>query len=106
MKTKLLTALLTVLLSSPAFTQPVVTIGAADCGQWIARKGNNFTDIRTNSWLMGFMTGLNFDGRGKNLLSKVSAEQIFLWMDNYCKANPLDTVVKGGQILMEELDKR
>jgi hypothetical protein len=52
------------------------------------------------------MTGLNLgDEKERDSLQKVSAQQIFLWMDNYCKANPLKTVVTGGYDLMDELRK-
>ncbi len=32
-----------------------------------------------------------------------SADQIFLWMDNWCKANPLKKVGEGGAELFVEL---
>ena len=106
MKRILLTALIVMTVSSPVMAQTLTTLGAYDCGEWIARKKNTFIESQATSWLAGFMTGLNFDGRGKNLLKKVSPDQIYLWMDNYCKANPLSTTVTGGQLLMYELDKK
>ena len=37
-------------------------------------------------------------------LSKVSsADQIFLWMDNYCRANPLSNADTGAKVLYKEL---
>ena len=37
-------------------------------------------------------------------LSKVSsADQIFLWMDNYCRANPLSDADAGAKVLDKEL---
>jgi hypothetical protein len=35
-----------------------------------------------------------------------SANQVFLWMDNYCKTNPLKTVGDGGWVLFKELRKK
>lgn len=114
MKAKLLTALLAMVVSTSVFAVQKTTVGAVDCGEWIARKGdsngsnipNHFSETRANAWLVGFMTGLNFSEREGDPLKKASAAQIFLWMDNFCKANPLKTVVDGGQILMMELEKK
>lgn len=32
-----------------------------------------------------------------------SAQQVYVWMDNYCKANPLKTVTEAGYELVVEL---
>jgi hypothetical protein len=39
-------------------------------------------------------------------LATISAQQIYLWMDNYCRANPLKTVDEGGILLYEEILKK
>ena len=72
----------------------------------MARKNNKFDELRSVSWLMGLMTGFNSSQSQKNPIQNVSAKQMELWMDNYCKANPLKTVFNGGQILMMELLKK
>ncbi len=104
MKTKLLlAALVAMAVSSPVFAAKA--IGSCDCGEWI--KDNESMKARNRSWLVGFMTGLNLaDSQGRNSLGKVSGQQIFLWMDNYCKENPLKDVIDGGYDLMNELRKR
>lgn len=103
MKTKLLTALLiTLMLSTPTFATGIVTFGQPDCGGWIKEPNN-----ARKAWVLGFVSGLNSDDIFKNALDKInSAEQIFLWMDNYCKANPLQRVGRGGQELMFELRQK
>lgn len=77
-------------------------IGESDCGQWI--KGMRNPVYR--AWLLGYVSGLN-SGVGKqygNPLGKISsAEQIYVWMDNYCRANPLRTLSQGAQTLYAEL---
>jgi hypothetical protein len=91
------------LISQPVFGQ--VIFGGSDCGQWISSK----TDIR-KSWLVGFVSGLNTVGVAigdKDWLAKVdSAEQIFLFVDNYCQKNPLKRIESAGQALMFELTKK
>jgi hypothetical protein len=94
-----------VLLTQPVFGQTV--FGMPDCGEWI-NKANN----PQKGWLLGYMSGLNTlhdieDLKPESPLKKInSANQVFLWMDNYCKTNPLKTVGDGGWVLFKELRKK
>ncbi len=58
---------------------------------------------------MGYLSGINLmvADKNKDPLDKInSAEQIFVWMDNYCRANPLKNVREGAQDLFIELQKK
>ena len=94
-----------VLLTQPVFGQTVY--GMPDCGEWIKQANNP-----QKGWLLGYMSGLNTlhdieDLKPESPLKKInSANQIFLWMDNYCKTNPLKTVGDGGWVLFKELRKK
>ena len=84
------------------------TWGDSDCGEWVSESKSN-ASMRT--WLAGFMTGLGamheLRGNTDNPLSKInSAQQMFLWMDNFCQKNPLKTVSVGGVDLFFELIKK
>lgn len=103
MKTKMpliLTAMLFLAchLGQPVFAQTV--IGQRDCGQWLTNKTP--TD---RAWLLGYMSGMNVGMGGKSdpLANVNSAEQIYVWMDNYCQKNPLKTVTSGGFDLFIEI---
>ena len=79
--------------------------GSSDCGQWL----NQPTSSR-KACLVGFLSGQNAtfnmvkDDRVKDPLERLnSAEQAFVWMDNYCRANPLKRVDEGAQVLFVEL---
>lgn len=91
----------------PLSTQSQTVFGAPDCGEWVAQASNS-----KKGWLLGYMSGLNVMHDVQNLkpespLGKLnSADQSFLWMDNYCKTNPLKTVVDGGWELFKELRKK
>ncbi len=111
MKKNKVKKLFIVLVTSLIFIQPAVSqkapnianFGVSDCGQWVANSKSNFA-IRT--WLVGFMSGLNagIATSTNDPLDKInSAEQIFLWMDNFCQKNPLKTVADGGNALYFEL---
>ena len=91
----------------PLSTQSQTVFGGPDCGEWVAQANNS-----KKTWLLGYMSGLNVMHDVENLkpqnpLNKLnSADQIFLWMDNYCKNNPLKTVIDGGWALFKELRKK
>jgi hypothetical protein len=58
------------------------------------------------AWLVGYVSGLNsaIAAPKENPLDRInSIEQIYLWMDNFCKKNPLQTVRDGGNALYREL---
>jgi len=77
------------------------TIGEPDCGQWISRKREP-----DKAWLLGYLSGASSwqVATKANIVEQVgSVEQIYLWMDNYCKANPLSFLSDGGDKLIFEL---
>ncbi len=103
MKRALLAAIMLMPLLSyavPSNLVPMRTYGVPDCGEWINQNSNG-----NKAWLLGLLTGMNIrDATLDNSLSKLtSAEQAFLWMDNYCRANPLRSVLDGGDALLREL---
>lgn len=98
------------LLTQPVFGQSI--FGTSDCGQWV----NSKTDAR-RAWVLGFMSGMSqatflfgtpADRKTNgDWLNKVnSADQIFLFVDNYCQKNPLDKVGTAGLALYLELTKK
>lgn len=111
---KLIFALLTTyfLLVATASTAADVTLfGSPDCGAWV--KTPSYAD---KAWLMGYLSGLNSGLAGRSdrkisikrdPLSKLnSPDQAFLWMDNYCKNNPLKLIAMGAyELYLFELNK-
>ena len=88
-------------------TQPVfgtTLFGGSDCGQWLSSK----TEAR-KAWALGFMSGLsaasylNKNTNGDWLDKVNSAEQIFIFIDNYCQKNPLRKVDTAATHLYWEL---
>ena len=78
----------------------VMLIGNVDCGKWFSHSP------QAKGWVAGYMSGLSAAGLypGEDPLAKIrSAEQVFLWIDNYCRANPLKSVGDAGNALFEEL---
>ena len=99
-----------VLLTQPVFGQAI--FGNPDCGQWVSSK----TDAR-RAWVLGFMSGMSmatflygtradYKTNGDWLDKVNSADQIFLFVDNYCQKTPLDKVGTAGMALYLELTKK
>lgn len=100
----LLAALFFIFISETA--SAVSAFGIPDCGEWVQQQ----TQSR-KSWLLGFISGLGSALHGRlgykdDPLSNLnSADQAYLWMANYCRANPLKTVMDGAHDLFNELNK-
>jgi|APGre2960657404_1045060.scaffolds.fasta_scaffold45053_2 hypothetical protein len=104
---KKLTALLLCFLCQAAFAQAPDIRAAPDCGSWL-KPENATKELINMSWLSGYLSGLNvgfsLDLRRKpfNYFEGVTPGQIYLWMDNYCRANPLSGVIAGSVVLFIE----
>lgn len=95
------------LLAALAATQPaeaveaVAVFGTQDCGQWLRNPNKN--------WLAGYLSGMNASYASEDfdpLLQINSFDQAALWIDNYCRSNPLDNVQRGSNRLYGELRDR
>lgn len=81
----------------------ITIVGTMDCGSWVSsRKANNQL---MQEWLLGLFNGLAFganmelwDANGQT----ITHQQMYLWMDNYCTKNPLNSVIQGSVELMNE----
>lgn len=107
MKKHLISLILLVLslnlcLLKPALSAPVSLFGVPDCGQWVNRKSEP-----DKAWLLGYVSGLNFkhvEKGGTNALNTVnSADQMFVWMTNYCQKNPMSKLSDAGFEMFQEL---
>lgn len=104
---KIVIALTTMLLLiQPVFGQ--TAFGNFDCGQWIKRTDSAMSNNTAESWLAGYMSGLNlmyviYSKRSDVLKRLNSFDQVVLSMDNYCKKNPLSIVSIGAEQLFADL---
>jgi hypothetical protein len=94
------------MLSGVVNTASAVTIrGASSCGDWVQEQNKN-SDWNTNhTWLIGYLTGIAI-GTNKDFLKGTDNPSIYLWMDNYCRQNPLKDMADGGLDLFFELKKQ
>ena len=99
----------------------ILTMGPAatiSCGTWMQeRESFRRTGTATprlvvmQTWVGGFLTGSNdsmFILSKKDFLedSQVDGDAAFGWIDNYCRAQPLNTLYDASAALVTELEKK
>lgn len=75
--------------------------GTRSCGEWLTDSPSGLGS-GNRSALIGFLVGLAV-GTDKDFLKGTDNPSIFLWMDNYCRSNPLKHTIQGGDALYREL---
>jgi len=85
----------------------VTVMGTRSCGDWVknAQEQNGWPRIAQTAWLGGFLSGKAL-GTGVDVLKGQSGESLFLWVDNYCRSNPLNDSADAGEELFIELKKK
>jgi hypothetical protein len=79
--------------------------GADSCGDWNQYK---LTDDPARygsiSWVLGYISAFNnFVSADGDLGAHASVDEITAWIDEYCKAKPLDTVAGATTALISRL---
>ena len=78
--------------------------GTVDCGMWVAARTSHRAEM-VESFALGQISGMAF-GAGIEVWqangSKMSREQFYLWLDKYCRDNPLKDVLIGTIALFNE----
>ncbi len=100
----MLLALFTVAIASNVYA--VMVRGAPSCGSWVKNRADDSWLMRTEgSWLVGYLSG-RASASNKDFLRDSNNDSLFLWVDNYCQANPLMDLDDAGIELSKELMKR
>ncbi len=82
--------------SSPNENREGVMIISFNCGDWVTqRQEGPAQSIKLRGYVVGYINGLAI-GRAAELWRAngdvLSQDQVFLWIDNWCKENPLETL--------------
>jgi len=74
--------------------------GTASCGMWAAFRREGSTSARALSseqWVLGFIDGITEESGGTlDPFNGVEAENVWVWIDNYCQANPLKSIAEAA----------
>jgi len=102
-------ALVFVLAMVSSTAEAATIFGGYDCGQWVKRSQQPARKALQEAWLLGFLSGMNVtyelagSGPRDPLGTLNSADQAFVWMDNFCQANPLRQLDGAALELFAEL---
>jgi hypothetical protein len=92
-------ALFVTLAVAPALAQTYYAIMGAGlelCGAWTEARQQNKAEVPEH-WLLGYLSGIASESvSGTDPLNGMDAEAVFAWVDNYCRAHPLDTIERAG----------
>ena len=82
--------------------------GVVDCGKWSSARKTNSAQYLEHV-LVGTINGMSLGG-GIEIWagtdgSKISREQLYLWMDGWCQKNPLENIVGGAWYFANERTK-
>lgn len=93
---------------------PIAAYGEAttSCGSFVESKQNETQRYIYLAWLNGYLTGVNKYQSGLktyNGLHDIKAgrdpQALMLWLENYCRENPLDNFARAVFMLQNELQK-
>ena len=81
--------------------------GVDSCGTWLAEKGTMLGNLN-NMWVLGFITAFNRYAlvTDRNVALGTNADGMVAWIDNYCRAHPLDSIATTAENLTGELQAR
>jgi hypothetical protein len=85
-----------------------LTYGGGDsCGAWTeGREHDSQRSQLMKMWLLGFISGANINPERPEIFRDVDPPAIWVWVDNYCRAHPLELVTEAAVALVEELLSR
>lgn len=102
--------LMAILICSPVFADngppiAVLSFDNTSCGVWVGSANNEVARAQYISWFRGFVSGHNFANRTNQvpLDSMRDEKTLALYIDKYCRENPLNPFVSASFELVQEL---
>jgi hypothetical protein len=84
---------------------PITIRGLADCGKWVSARAMQPSAAYFETAIQGYINGIvmasgidvwNWNG------SRMSEQQAFLYVDNYCHKHPLEDIWQASWMLVNE----
>ena len=73
------------------------------CGAWAQSADNPNTRQVYTQWFRGFLSGYNYGDEKYTVNTNINATTISLFIDKYCRENPLLPFTSGALLLTKEL---
>jgi hypothetical protein len=82
----------------------IFTYEDVSCGAWVKSANNTSARAQYDSWFRGFVSGYNFGNPKNQVRGRLPNDQtLFLFIDQYCRENPLNPFVSAAFKLVETL---
>jgi hypothetical protein len=90
-------------LAQPGDVVMIAGEGNNTCARWAQfRLTNSDTSVVIVMWVQGFVTGQNYFATEKKYkVIPAESEDIKLWLDTFCRLNPLGYIVQGALAFIE-----
>jgi hypothetical protein len=105
MKTFALLLVLLTFSSTAGAGSTIIGAGSQTCTAWTNRKKNAVVKGSFESWLVGFISGLNISGE-RDIVGGGDFDAITAWMDKRCLATPSERIGIAALDLGMELAKK
>lgn len=91
--------------AAAAPTYVIRGVGADSCQDWNQYKmADGPARYGSISWVLGYLSAFNnFVSADGDLTARTSVDEITAWIDDYCRAKPLDTVAGATTALISQL---
>lgn len=78
--------------------------GGYTCGKWTKERAERDA-FHMETYVLGFVSGLNMSQNDAtpDALRGTDADSIHAWVDNYCRANPLDKLQAASYAVYDQL---
>src|ERR1051325_9049646 len=79
---------------SPGLAEDVHMLGAdsnSTCGTWSASRDSDHNWIAMANWALGYLSGAAVFSTHLDPLKGLDSDAVLYWLDNYCRAQPLET---------------
>ena len=75
----------------------VIGAGIDSCGRWTADRQpvRGVSAAQDEQWVLGFLSAIGY-ATADGPLDGVDAQAVLAWVDNYCRANPLDHIMDAA----------
>src|ERR1043166_5110403 len=100
----LLTTLAVVVFTGAALAEIQIIGGGVDsCGTWTADRRTRALWIQDGQWVPGFLSGVAYAANAQNYdpLESVDAQDVWAWLDNYCRTHPLEHISRAAAAFVE-----
>lgn len=82
-----------------AYAYRSIGSGNSSCGTWTAeqQQPDSVLAIMDVQWIFGFLSGVGWVApSGVDPLGGLDGYAVTEWIDNYCRAHPLDNMIKAA----------